>query len=203
MKIIKSLIAFLWLGSGAVMIAGCSSDPVIEYGDAQAAETVAIGFGSTDLQSIAETMVDELAAFPALKEKFKQQRPVVWVDRVHNKTTEHVDTEAVTDTIQTRLLRSGLFRFVDVQQQSKVAEQLRYQRQGGQVDPATIVSLGRQIGARYMLYGNFAGIEKRNSKTKDVYYKFTLKLLDLETGLLDWAAEKEIRKTGTKPFFSF
>jgi hypothetical protein len=34
-----------------------------------------------------------------------------------------------------------------------------------------------------------------------VYYKFTLKLLNIQTGIIEWANEKEIRKTKSKSLF--
>jgi len=52
-----------------------------------------------------------------------------------------------------------------------------------------------------MLYGNMSSIVKYNGSVKDVYYKFTLKLTNLETGILEWSGEKEIRKTGKKSTF--
>ena len=36
------------------------------------------------------------------------------------------------------------------------------------------------------------------TKTRDVYYKFTLKLMNLKTGLVEWQDEQEIRKTAKR-----
>jgi PBP1b-binding outer membrane lipoprotein LpoB len=54
------------------------------------------------------------------------------------------------------------------------------------------------VGAEYMLYGNLASIIKTNADKSDVYYKFTMRLMDLESGLVEWADETEIRKTRNK-----
>ena len=69
---------------------------------------------------------------------------------------------------------------------------------GGLVDEAKSVQMGRQLGAQYMLYGNFSSIVKTAGNTKDVYYKFTMKLTDIESGLVEFQSEKEIRKTKKK-----
>ncbi|KZY63859.1 penicillin-binding protein activator LpoB [Oleiphilus sp. HI0125] len=181
-------------------ISGCSEK--IAYGDATATETTTIGFGSTDLQSIATKMVDDVLASPFVAEVSKQGRPVAFVDKIKNKTTEHIDTESITDSIQTKLLQSGKFRFVDMTAVEQVKKQLNYQQESGLVDPAKAVALGKQTGAQYMLYGNLSSIQKRNDDKKDVYYKFTMKVLNLETAELEWASEKEIRKTGEKTFLA-
>ena len=41
-------------------------------------------------------------------------------------------------------------------------------------------------------------IVKTNKDVKDVYYVFNLNLIDNESGLIEWADEKEIRKTPTR-----
>jgi len=122
----------------------------------------------------------------------------MFVEKIKNKTSEHIDMESITDTISTRLLRSGKFRFVDMTKVQAVKKQIDYQQDSGMVDEAKAIGLGRQIGAEYMLYGNMSSIVKRDSSSKDVYYKFTLKLMHLESGLLEWQDEKEIRKTKSK-----
>ncbi len=185
----------------ALMIVACSSGPKISYGDATAVETTTIGFGSTDLQTIAAKMVDDLISFPPIVEMTSQRRPVVFVDKIKNKTTEHIDTESITDTVQTKLLQSGKFRFVDMTAVKAIQEQMQFQMDSGMVDPAKAVAFGKQTGAEFMLYGNMSSIVKRNSNAQDVYYKFTMKLVNLETGIMEWAGEKEIRKSGEKTFF--
>ena len=130
-------------------------------------------------------------------------RPVLFVDSIRNKSSEHIDTEALTDTMRTQLLRSGKFRFVDMSKVAAVKEQLEYQQTSGQVDPASMVRLGKQTGAQYMLYGNLASIVKDNGKVKDVYYQMTMNLMDLENGELLWADQKEIRKQAKTSTFGW
>lgn len=189
----KALLA-LFL-AGATALSGCTS---VSYGDATASETVDTNFGSTDLQMIAAKMVDDVLSFPPIVQVTSQRRPVVFVDRIKNKTTEHIDTESITDTIESKLINSGKFRFVDMSVVNRVRQQLEYQRDSGMVDEQQAMMMGRQVGAEYMLYGNLSSIVKRNSSTKDVYYKFTLKLMHLETGILEWSGEKEIRKSRSR-----
>ena len=52
-----------------------------------------------------------------------------------------------------------------------------------------------------MLTANLSEIEQKFGRVTDVYYKFTLNLRNLRTGTLDWADEKEIRKTKVRPIF--
>lgn len=198
MKAIKILSLLM----AVMVLAACSGNPKVSYGDATAVETTTTGFGSTDLQTIAATLVDDLLSFPPIVQMTAERRPVMFVDKIKNKTTEHIDTESITDSVQTKLLKSGKFRFVDMTAVKAIQEQMQFQMDSGMVDPGKAAAFGKQTGAEFMLYGNMSSIVKRNSNTKDVYYKFTLKMVGLESGIVEWQGEKEIRKTGEKSFFS-
>ena len=194
----KKLLLVSTIGLTLSLMAGCANKPVVRYGDAQAVETTSITSGSTDLQKIAQQMTESLLQSPVVGTVTANKRPIVFVDTVKNKTSEHIDTESLTDSISTQLLRSGKFRFVDMTKVTAVREQLNYQNEGGLVDPNKAVQFGKQVGAEYMLYGNLASIVKTDADKSDVYYKFTMRLMDLESGLIEWADETEIRKTRSK-----
>ena len=198
---LKTMGSIFAVGVMSVSLSGCMGGSNVKYGDAGAVETTTTDFGSTDLQKISEKMVDSLLTFPPIVEVTAKRRPVMFVDTIKNKTSEHIDTESVTDTISSRLLRSGKFRFVDMTKVAAVRKQMEFQQDSGMVKDETSVKMGQQIGAEYMLYGNLSSIVKRNSDSKDVYYKFTMKLMNIESGILEWSDEKEIRKTKKKSMF--
>jgi uncharacterized protein (TIGR02722 family) len=194
----KKLIIATTVGLALTMVAGCAQKSVVRYGDATAVETTDINFGSTDLQKVAGEMTDSLLLSPVVGTLTQNKRPVMFVERLKNKTSEHIDTESITDSMSTKLLRSGKFRFVDMGRVEAAREQMKFQQDGGLVDTNKAVQFGKQIGAEYMLYGNLSSIVKSNKDKSDVYYKFTLRLMDLESGLVEWADETEIRKTKAK-----
>jgi len=131
----------------------------------------------------------------------QNKRPVIMVSRINNKTSEHIDTESITDSISNQLLRSGRFRFVDMTRVEDVKKQLNYQNNAGMVNPSKAIRFGRQVGAQYMLYGNLSSIVKNRGSNRDVYMKMTMRLMDLESGLIEWSDEKEIRKVQEKTLF--
>ncbi len=195
----KTLLA-LMIGSLSLTLAGCSSTTV-GYGDAQEIETTTVDFGSTDLQTIASEMVDDLLRSPAVSDITRNGRPIVFVEQLTNKTTEHIDTESITDSISTRMLRSGKFRFVDMKRVEAVRDQVNFQNNDPLVNPNSAIQFGSMVGAEYMLYGNISSIVKTNKKEKDVYYKVTMSLMDIKTGIVEWMSESEIRKKEVKSTF--
>lgn len=164
----------------------------VQYGDAKAAEQVTTEFGSTDLQMIAESMARSLAQ----SMNGNRNKPLVTIAEVKNKTSEYIDTRSITDSIRVQLLKSGTMRFgtdiVDMQNQT---DELVRQNQSGLYKKSTAAQTGRMEGAQYRIEGNITSIVKRNRDVKDVYYKFSLMMTGIESGTIEWADEKEIRKT--------
>ena len=189
----------LWVAAGllALLASGCAT--TVEYGDATSSKPISTEFGSSDLQQIAATMVDSLLVFPPVMDLTASRRPVLMVDTVKNKTMQHIDTESVTDSIRTKLIRSGKFRFTDRTTDAAFKEELGVQNDSGLVDPSTAIAFGQQIGAEFMLTANLSEISQRAGRVNDVYYKFTMNLRNLRTGIIEWADEKEIRKQKTNP----
>lgn len=180
----------------ALLLNGCTQK--VSYGDSQAVETTTVEFGSTDLQKIAVEMTESMLSSKSVAMITKDKRPIVLVESIKNKTAEHIDTESITDSISTRMLNSGEFRFVDMTRVEMVREQLNFQNNDLLVNPETAIQFGKMVGAQYMLYGNLSSINKQSGSQQEVYYKMTMRLMDLETGLIEWADESEIRKQQSK-----
>jgi uncharacterized protein (TIGR02722 family) len=193
-------------------LGACSS---VGYDDPGKVETLTIDFGSTDLQTLAGGMVDSLIQSPQLNyivhdyDDKGDKRIVTYMGGVENRTSEHIDTQGITDKIRVKLLNSGKFRFVAGEQgQGEIGYQVGFQ-QGGRVDPAKAREFGKQIGADVILYGTLRSIDKDKGRTlegglykkEDVYYQFVLNCVNIDSGEMVWADEAELRKTSKKGVF--
>ena len=186
--------AFLIMVLAATLAAGCAKETV-RYGDARGVETVTNEFGSTDLQMIAEAMTRSMQQAPAIA---SGNLPIITVQEVKNKTSEYIDTRAITDSIRAELQKGGKVRFaVDAPgMEQQVGEVKRQQSEYYAREQA--VEKGQMVGAQYRMEGNITSIVKEVKDVKDVYYKFDLQLWNIRSGLLEWSDEKEIRKTTTR-----
>lgn len=176
-----------------VVLTACSTAPVTEYGDARSVETVTNEFGSTDLQMLAESMTRSLLNTQLITQG---NRPIVTIAEVRNKTSEYIDTQAITGSMRSQLLKSGSVRFaVDIKDMEAQLAELKRQANKELYDQNGTRKLGRMQGAAYRLEGDLGSIVKQTKDIKDVYYKLELRLINVETGLIEWADEKDIRKT--------
>ena len=187
-----------------LLLSACSS---VRYDDPGRVETLTIDYGSTDLQTLAGQMVESLVAAPQLNYldnsgKGEDKRIIAYTGSVENRTSEHIDTEGITDKIQTALLKSGKFRFVaDKAGQAQIEDEIRFQT--GRVREDMLRQMGKQLGADVILYGTLRSIEKKKgsslesggTRKVDVYYQFVLKCVNIDTAEILWQDEEELRKT--------
>jgi len=164
------------------------------------------GYHFSDKKKIVNAMVDSLLTKSPLASA--QDRPVVVVYGIANRTSEHISTSAITDDIRQALLQSGKVRFVNETQRENIEKEVGYQY-GGSVDPRTAVLIASQVGAKYMLTGTLRSIEKkepRQARLKKkvlMYYSLNLELTDIETSLIEWADSAEVIREAAKPFIGW
>ena len=176
------------------LAAGCAQEKT-RYGDAKGVETLTNQYGSTDLQMMAESMARSMNQAPIIA---SANLPIVTVQEVRNKTSEYIDTRAITDSIRSELQKGGKVRFaVDAPGMTQQVDEIKRQ-QSEYYAKESAVEKGQMVGAQYRMEGNITSIVKEVKNTKDVYYKFNLQLWNIRNGLLEWSDEKEIRKTTTR-----
>lgn len=174
-----------------------AGDGSVSYGDAKAVETVTTDLGSTDIQMIAEKMTQSLLQTPEIRTAIKK-RELLMASPVKNKTSEYFDTRMITDTILTQLQKNGVKYVIEGEDMQNQVDELRRQNQSGLYKKSKSVKMGNMQGAKYRLDGSISSIVKKGSNVKDVYYKMNLRLVEIESGVVEWSDEKEIRKSAKR-----
>ena len=186
-----------------VALAGCqTTSPTtgtsgVSYGDAKAVETVTTDLGSTDIQMISEKMTQSLIQHPVIQTAIRK-RELLMASPVKNKTSEYFDTRLITDTILTQLQKNGIRYVIEGEDMQNQVDELRRQNQSGLYKKSKTAKMGNMQGAKYRIDGSVSSIVKRNSSMKDVYYKINMRLIEIESGIVEWSDEKEIRKSAKR-----
>jgi uncharacterized protein (TIGR02722 family) len=160
-------------------------------------------FSADDLQQTVDVMVQSMLEFPPMVQITRQRRPVIVVEKMKNNTSQFINLESLTDSIRTKLIRSGKYRFQDRTNDDALANEIRIQQGSGLVDPNTAAQFRKQVGAEFMLYGSISEMTQSGRHMTDVYYKVTLNLRNLQTGVIEWTDEQQIRKLMKKPTFGY
>jgi uncharacterized protein (TIGR02722 family) len=190
----------------AMLAGGCAAFRA-STADVNVEETRHMGskYDYSDMRSITQGVVNELLAGPFLAGR--DSPPVMMVAGVRNATSRYVDTKSLTDRIRTLLFQSGSVQFVNEARREELLKEQGYQ--AANATPETQVAVGRQLGARYMLSGSLSEMETtsprqvRVSKQELTYYKLTIEVTDLESGLLAWTTEKEFARQASLPLIGW
>lgn len=148
-------------------------------------------WSESDMQNAVKDLVNSMVKHPAINGA--KRPPIVMVTRLQNKTSEHIDTQSITDMFQVDLMNSGKVTFVDKAAREDIAEEYEYQ-DSGMVSRETKKGAGGQVGADFILNGRLDSIVQEAGRDKTVYYKITMNLTNLKTGLKVWTGQKQIRK---------
>ncbi|HJP31474.1 MAG TPA: penicillin-binding protein activator LpoB [Candidatus Latescibacteria bacterium] len=151
-------------------------------------------WNQNDMQLVAKKIVESLAAW---KQRDALDKPVVILETPKNRTTEHIDLQALYDHVKTALINSGEFTFLDKAARQEIAKEYEYQG-SGYVDPNEATGPGKQRGARFLLGTVITSNVQRVGNDKLVYYKTTFELTDIETTEIVWTDHKEISKAFKK-----
>ena len=147
-------------------------------------------FNEADMQRLAKDMTKGVLECRSVK---RRQRPVVIMERVQNRTEEHIDMKALTDKVRTSLTETGKVRFVNKEYREVLEEEYEYSESGA-VSEATKLKRGRQVGADYIITGRLMSNIQQVGDNKLIYYKLNMDLTNTETSIIDCSEEKEIRK---------
>ena len=195
--VFSAMILFMMTGCSATT-RDISPDEAIHYDE---------GYDFTDKKAIVSDLVESLLNKPPLVSRL-DDRPVLIIYGVANRTSEHIETDGITDDLRQEILQSGKARFVNKVQRGNIQSESDYQY-GGNVSAETRLQRARQVGAEYMLTGTLRSIKKQQPKqfrlTKKTlqYYSLTLELTDLQTGLIEWTDSTEIIRESSQPFIGW
>lgn len=185
------------VAGAALLLTSCGPKAYVkgQYDDPQRENLMNDQWSETDMQVSVKTMVGSLVSHQSIANANKM--PIVMVTNLQNKTSEHIDTQSIMDMVRVELTNSGRVAFVDKEAREDISKEYDYQG-SGMVSDETKKSKGGQIGADFIINGRLDSIVQEVGKEKTVYYKLTLNLTNLKTGIIAWTNHKEIRKAYKK-----
>jgi len=190
----KVSMAFICL---AMALTACGPKAFVkgQYDDPEKENLLDDQWSETDMQKTVESMVASMVAHPAIAGA--KSPPTIMVTQLQNKTSEHIDTQSVMDMVRVDLTKTGKVAFIDKEARQDIADEYNYQN-SGMVNGETKKGPGGQTGADYIVNGRLDSIVKEVGKDKTVYYKITLNMTNLKTGVIAWTDQKQLRKAYKK-----
>lgn len=185
----------LWAMVLGLAAAGCSSAPKVSRLDVDDRVDLSGRWNDTDSRLVSEELVRDALERP-WSDEFRDRtgdKPRVIVGMVRNESHEHMNTETFVKDLERELINSGRISFVA---SSGQREALRRERtdQAKYASMETMKSMGKELGADFMLQGQINTILDSAGGKQIRFYQIELEMISIETNEKVWIGQKKVKK---------
>jgi uncharacterized protein (TIGR02722 family) len=186
------------------IFAACSSTPKVTRTASDEVIDVSGYWNDSDSQMVSQEMIDDSLGRAWIEEwrGATGKKPTVIVGAIRNQSSEHINTRTFTKDLERAFVNSGRVRLVaSSDERSGVRDERLDQLRNSTIDTAK--SMGKEIGADFMLIGGINSIIDAAGGTNVRFYQVELELVNLETNEKVWIGQKKIKKVVTQSRFGF
>lgn len=188
-----------------VSILGACGSVKVSRVDADQEIALTDRWNDKDSSLVAEEMIDDMMDFPWLKRFEKEhpgKQPTITVQRIQNKSHEHIAVDTFVNDLKRATIRSGLADFiVSGEERARVRSEL--QEQDVYASEDSRMEMGEEQGANFALSGTINSMVDRLDGTRVTFYQVDLKLINLQTTREVWNGQKKIKKVQERSSFGF
>ena len=201
----KSILATVLVLGTVVFVNGCGKSVEVARVDSGKEIALTDKWNDEDSRLVAEEMINDMLSYPWISQfnqRFPGKEPLVTVQRVRNKSHEHIAVDTFVNDIKRAVIRSGKAGFVaTLEERQDTRAELADQDMNASAD--TRMEMGEGDGANFALSGTINSIVDQLDGQRVSYYQVDLKLINLQTAREVWNGSKKIKKFMERKSFSF
>ena len=201
----KSILATVLVLGTAVFVDGCGKSVEVARVDSGKEIALTDKWNDKDSRLVAEEMINDMLSYPWISQfnqRFPGKEPLVTVQRVRNKSHEHIAVDTFVNDIKRAVIRSGKAGFIaTLEERQDTRAELANQDMNASAD--TRMEMGEEDGANFALSGTINSIVDQLDNQRVTYYQVDLKLINLQTAREVWNGSKKIKKFMERKSFSF
>ena len=201
----KSILATVLVLGTVVFVNGCGKS--VEVARVEAGKEIALTdkWNDEDSRLVAEEMINDMLSYPWISQfnqRFPGKEPLVTMQRVRNKSHEHIAVDTFVNDIKRAVIRSGKAGFIaTLEERQDTRAEIADQDMNASAD--TRMEMGEEDGANFALSGTINSIVDQLDNQRVTYYQVDLKLINLQTAREVWNGSKKIKKFIERKSFSF
>ena len=201
----KSILATVLVLGTVVFANGCGKNVEVARVDSGKEIALTDKWNDEDSRLVAEEMINDMLSYPWISQfnqRFPGKEPLVTVQRVRNKSHEHIAVDTFVNDIKRAVIRSGKAGFIaTLEERQDTRAELADQDMNASAD--TRMEMGEEDGANFALSGTINSIVDQLDGQRVTYYQVDLKLINLQTAREVWNGSKKIKKFMERKSFSF
>ena len=201
----KSILVTVLILGTVVFVNGCGKSVEVARVDSGREIVLTDKWNDEDSRLVAEEMINDMLSYPWISQfnqRFPGKEPLVTVQRVRNKSHEHIAVDTFVNDIKRAVIRSGKAGFIaTLEERQDTRAELADQDMNASAD--TRMEMGEEDGANFALSGTINSIVDQLDNQRVTYYQVDLKLINLQTAREVWNGSKKIKKFMERKSFSF
>ncbi len=161
-------------------------------------------WNDTDSRLVSEEMIRDCLSrgWPADWRAERGKKAQVIVGTIRNLSMEHLNTSTFVKDLERELVNAGQVGFVaSREQRGELRAERREQADHARLD--TVKSMGKELGADFMLIGQIDQINDSVKGKQVRYYQIELEMVNLETNEKVWIGQKKLKKLVKQRGFKF
>jgi uncharacterized protein (TIGR02722 family) len=185
-------------------LAGCTTVPRVTRTSDDAVTDLSGYWNDTDSLRVSEEMIEDSVGREWIDEwrAATGQRPALIVGSIRNRSSEHINTRTFSKDLERAFVNSGRVRLVaSSDERSDLRSERLDQLRNSTIESAK--SMGKEIGADFMLIGAINSIIDAAGGTQIRFYQIELEVVNLETNEKVWIGQKKIKKIVTRSSYRF
>ncbi len=191
----------------AALATACASQPqpyasgmqTVTLDPSQAGPVQGVGIESQDIVVMADRMMRDMLADPAIAGQPAPPRIILDAEYFHNESAQRINTNIIVDNLRVNLQRAagGRMRFVSRESFDMVASE-RDMKRNGVTDVGTLTQAKAQLGVDYRLRGRLTSTEQIQPSQGLIqrYNQVTFEMVNLETSEIVWTGMYQVARAG-------
>lgn len=159
-------------------------------------------WNAKDSELVANEMIADMVSFPWATdfEMENNRRPTVIIQRISNKSHEHIAIDTFVNDIKRAIIRSGKASFVAGGEER---DAVRDERRDQELNSKDAKQMGQEKAADFALSGSINSIVDEEGKKRVTFYQVDMKLIDMESNIEVWNGQKKIQKLQKRDSLGF
>ena len=182
-------------------VVGCSGRTVTRV-DTNEEIALSDRWNDKDSQLVAEEMIADMLSFPWARdhELKNSTRPTIIIQRISNKSHEHIAIDTFVNDIKRSIIRSGRADFVAGGEERN---SIREERKDQELNATKAKEQGQELAADFAISGSINSIVDQVGNDRVTFYQVDMKLIDMANNREIWNGQQKIKKLQEKGGFGF
>lgn len=182
-------------------VVGCSGRTVTRV-DTNEEIALSDRWNDKDSQLVAEEMIADMLSFPWARdhELKNSTRPTIIIQRISNKSHEHIAIDTFVNDIKRSIIRSGRADFVAGGEERN---SIREERKDQELNATKAKEQGQELAADFAISGSINSIVDQVGNDRVTFYQVDMKLIDMANNREVWNGQQKIKKLQEKGGFGF